>query len=434
MMIGMPRVALLLTGNELMTGDIVDSNSAMIAEQLLDQGLSVQYKVTVGDDLLLLQDEIKRLSEQFDILIVNGGLGPTSDDLTAEALALASSLELAEHPRARAHLESICREIGMPLSPANLKQALLPKDCRVIPNPVGSAVGFSMRLMACEVFCTPGVPHELKCMLEQEILPLISTQLDEAQKPVRTRLKVFGYGESALQQILSDQFPDWPEEIEIGFRASMPMLELKLQTRSAHQTLLQSWTERVRRLLGAHVISETEMSMQEALVAQLHKAGKKVTFAESCTGGLVASLLTQVSGASRVFEAGYVSYANDIKQQMLGVSAQSLEAHGAVSEPVVREMLTGALERSAADLGVAVSGVAGPEGGTPDKPVGAVWLAWGTHQKVKTALLKIPGTRKRFQLLTATIAMDLIRRELLAIETPPNYLIERALNKSKPGT
>lgn len=430
---GAPRIALLLTGNELMTGDIVDSNSAMIAEQLLDQGLSVHYKVTVGDDLQLLKQELERLASQFEILIVNGGLGPTSDDMTAEALALASRQKLAEHPEARAHLEHICREIGMPLSPANLKQALLPEGCDIIPNPVGSAVGFFMQLKVCEVFCTPGVPHELKCMLEQEILPRVSARLDEEQKPVRTRLKVFGFGESSLQQLLSDRFPDWPAEIEIGFRASLPMLELKLQTRQAHQALLEDWTRRVRSQLGAHVISETQTTMQEALVTLLQEKNKKVTCAESCTGGLVASLLTQVSGASAVFEAGFVTYANGIKQEVLGVSTEHLQTQGAVSEVVVREMLLGALARSHADLGVAISGIAGPEGGSADKPVGTVWLAWGTKETVKTAALRIPGTRKRFQMVTATIAMDLVRRELLGIEEPANYLIERALYKSRSG-
>jgi len=429
------RLALLLTGNELMTGDTLDSNSAMIAQLCLDEGIQVSYKVTVPDDFDLLISEIERLSHSCDVLIVNGGLGPTSDDLTAEALAQVIHQPICLHEAALTHLKNWCAarnyDVKNGLSEANKKQAMLPSGIELIPNAVGSAVGFKVTHNQCLIMCTPGVPHELKKMLKQEILPELKTGLPVTQQAKRVRYRVFGYGESQLQQIITEKYPDWPAELELGFRASMPLLEVKLKVDSVEQyALLDQWKSNLEGLLGEHIVTEDDRSLAKVVIDLLNEQGKTVTCAESCTGGKIASLLTEISGASSVFEAGFVTYSNRIKHQLLAVSEQVLEKQGAVSETVVKQMLTGALDKSRADIGVAVSGIAGPNGGSEEKPVGTVHVAWGSKNTIQAQAFYFPGSRVFFQKIVSALSLDLIRRELLGSVEQPIYFSKRKLKPS----
>ncbi|AAZ25288.1 CinA family nicotinamide mononucleotide deamidase-related protein [Colwellia psychrerythraea] len=425
-----PKVQLLLTGNELMTGDIVDSNSAMMAQVLKDIGLGVNRKVTVADDLALLVNEITYMASTSDILIINGGLGPTVDDLTAQALALAIEDELSQHPQALTHLTNWCHQRGAELNGPNLKQAILPKSCQIIANKNGSAVGFYVRFNHCDIYCTPGVPHELETMLIKQIVPAISADLPSDLITDVTRLQVFGLGESSLQKIINEQLPQWPTAIDLGFRAGMPLLEVKLTTNTKKGLALKPiWHNKLADVLGDHLISEIQdkpKSLAEHLLHQLQQHNLKVTTAESCTGGLIASKLTEISGSSMNFEAGYVTYSNKMKTAMLDVPAKLFEQYGAVSEQVVVAMAKGSLIKSTADLTIAVSGVAGPNGGTEEKPVGTVWLAWGSIDNIKTQCLLLPYKRVKFQEFVAAIGLDLLRRYQQNITSIPNYIAERA--------
>ncbi|KGJ96279.1 CinA family nicotinamide mononucleotide deamidase-related protein [Colwellia psychrerythraea] len=425
-----PKVQLLLTGNELMTGDIVDSNSAMMAQMLKDLGLEVNRKVTVADDLALLVSEITYMASTSDILIINGGLGPTVDDLTAKALALAIDEQLSQHPQALTHLTNWCQQRGTELNAPNLKQAILPKNCQVIANRTGSAVGFSVRFKDCDIYCTPGVPHELKTMLKEQITPTITKSLPSDLVTEVTRLQVFGLGESSLQKLIDEQLPTWPVEIELGFRAGMPLLEVKLTTNTHKGLELKAlWLKKLADVLGEHLIAEITgkpKSLAEHLLNTLQLQGLKITTAESCTGGLIASKLTEVSGSSLSFEAGFVTYSNEMKTAMLDVPTNIIEQNGAVSEAVVIAMAKGAIIKSNADLVIAVSGVAGPNGGTDDKPVGTVWIAWGRLNNIKTLCLLLPYNRLQFQHFVTAIGLDLLRRLLQNLTSTPNYVIERA--------
>ena len=425
------NVQLLMTGNELMTGDIVDSNSAMIAQNFKELGLAISRKVTVPDDLTMLSEEIKALTEKADILIINGGLGPTVDDLTAQALALTVDKPLCEHPKALAHIKSWCTQRGVPLNKPNLKQAILPQDCDIIPNGKGSAVGFQLTFQNCIVFCTPGVPHELKTMLIDEILPQVKPLAPKGIALAVERLQIFGLGESTIQKLIDDQLPDWPKDIELGFRAGRPLLEVKLTTATAKADhLKQEYLPKLYNVLGDHILGKVEQSpksIAEYVVDLLIKNNQKITLAESCTGGLIASLLTEVSGASQVFEAGFVTYSNGIKSKILKVNQQDLSANGAVSQQTVIAMAQGALEQSAADYTIAVSGIAGPNGGSKEKPVGTVWLAWGKQGHIKTQCLLIPYPRQYFQQYVAAIGLDLVRRFILNTSQVPHYITERAV-------
>ena len=415
------NVALLLTGNELMSGDTVDSNSSRIALALGERQIAVSKKITVGDDPALLRASLRELCREAGVVIINGGLGPTEDDLTAEIVAEVAGEQLADHPDAIAHLEEWCEKRGLELNASNLKQAHLPASADLVDNPIGSAVGFTVEIEGCLVITTPGVPVELTAMLP-EICERIGDRVGSGTTYIR-RLQTFGIGESTIQELVNARSSDWPEGVVLGFRSGLPQLELKLQVydeslleaRDHAETLL---TE----LIGDHIIGEDSDQLAMALQRALIEQDMSVTTAESCTGGLIASLITKEAGSSQVFGSGFVTYANASKQKVLDVPESELNSHGAVSEPVVRSMLRGALAKASADIGIAVSGVAGPGGGTEEKPVGTVWLAWGTETKNDAIRLQIPGSRERFQILVAAIGLDLMRRQVLNLPPIPHYI------------
>lgn len=422
------NIQFLLTGTELMVGDIVDSNSVMLAQSLKEQGIELTRKVTLGDDFSALVAEIEHMSQQADVLLINGGLGPTEDDLTAEALAQVVGQPLEESAKALSHLETWCKKRGFRLEGANRKQVFLPKGAKVVPNPVGSAVGFSIIHNDCEIICTPGVPVELKQMWQQEILPELVNKLPNQDKVKILKLYTFGIGESAIQNLFDDQLSNWPELIEVGYRAASPLVELKLTTRTEQaEQLLPLWQTKLEGLLGAHVLNtsdtqlEQPISIANCLVDLLTLNKQTLSTAESCTGGLIASNITRIPGSSAVFEAGYVTYSNRIKSKCLKVQEQTLVSNGAVSQAVVIEMAQGALEASGSDWTIAVSGIAGPNGGSDEKPVGTAWLCWGNKHELKTKRLVYPTNRLNFQRFIANAGLDLIRREILGVELEPSY-------------
>jgi len=423
-------VQLLLTGNEIMSGDTVDSNSAMIAQRIGDLGIGVHRKVTVGDDRDLLTRELAAMVADSDLVIVNGGLGPTIDDLTAAVLADVAGAPLEQHPEAVAHLERWCAGRNLQLNAANLKQALLPRGVKLVANPIGSAVGFEMTLGGCRVICTPGVPGELSAMLEGIVADLAGQVPGAAGRHV-LRLQTFGLGESTAQQLISDNVTDWPPEVELGFRAGAPQMEIKLSAGSADALPAQQrCRERLEALFGDHIIGEGDTLLAARVLQLLRERDATLATAESCTGGLIASMLTRIPGSSDSFHAGFVTYSNEIKASVLGVDAHTLARHGAVSEPVVREMAQGAMTVSGADYAIAVSGIAGPGGGSADKPVGTVWLAWGDRERLHTRNLCWPVERSLFQTMIAAAGLDMLRRLLLGIDAEPVYFSQRGVRRN----
>ncbi|MCX2982661.1 CinA family nicotinamide mononucleotide deamidase-related protein [Halieaceae bacterium IMCC14734] len=420
-----PVVQLLLTGNEIMSGDTVDSNSSMIALRLAELGIAIHRKVTVGDAPALLTAELRDLCKQSDVVIVNGGLGPTIDDLTAEILAAVADVPLQENPLARLHIENWCEARGAAVNAANLKQALLPAGATIVDNAIGSAVGFELEVEGCLVICTPGVPSELRLMLDN-ILQNLRERLGKSGEVDIIRLQTFGLGESTAQQIISDQYSDWPAQVELGFRAGAPQMEIKLTVSDpAARDAQLACKEKLYQLFGDHIIGEGDSSLAQQVVTLLADRGETLTTAESCTGGLIASMLTRIPGSSAAFHAGFVTYANSIKQTVLDVPESLLQQSGAVSEGVVIAMAKGAMQRADADYGIAVSGVAGPDGGTEEKPVGTVWLAWGSRDNIQTRCLLWPVERTLFQTMIAAAGLDMIRRRLLGIEQDPSYFRSR---------
>lgn len=412
------NIQLLLTGDELMSGDTVDSNSAQMAQRLKALGLVIARKITVGDDLALLRESIERMSQSADVLIINGGLGPTVDDLTSQALAETLGVEVVLHDDAMADLQAMADRIGLTLNDANIKQAYLPEGAVMIPNPVGTACGFRAVHNDCVIYCTPGVPRELFTMLDEQILPHIQSQFHLRDKATVTRLRSFGLGESTLQQIFTEQLPPLADGVELGFRAHSSGVELKITSRgSALEAANAETTAAVKALLPEHIFGVNDDTLASVLIDVLRERKQTIATAESCTGGGIAAKITAIAGSSDVFEAGYVTYSNRIKTQQLGVAEETLQAHGAVSEAVVREMVRGALSASQADIAVAVSGIAGPGGGSEEKPVGTVWIGWGYAGAIHAAHYCFPYERTRFQHIVGNTALDLVRREVLGLST-----------------
>ena len=414
-------VALLLTGNELMSGDTVDSNSSRIALALGERKIAVGKKITVGDDPSLLGQSLRDLCCDARVVIINGGLGPTEDDLTADVVSDVSGAALVTHPKAVAHLEDWCARRGLDLNASNLKQALLPEGAELVANPIGSAVGFTLEVGGALVITTPGVPSELTAMLP-EICERIAARVGGGTAYIR-RLQTFGIGESTIQELVNEHSATWPDGVTLGFRSGLPQLELKLHVddkamipdRDKAEALLQE-------LIGDHIIGHDDDQLAMALQRALIESQMTVTTAESCTGGLIASLITREAGSSQVFGSGFITYANTGKNRILGVPKATLVKHGAVSEPVVLAMLEGALAKSQSDIGIAVSGIAGPGGGSDDKPVGTVWVAWGTDKNHRAIRLQVPGSRERFQVLVAAIGLDLMRRQVRRLPPIPHYI------------
>lgn len=426
------KISLLLTGNELMSGDTVDSNSAYIAQSLKDLGLVPIIKKVVGDDLSLLVSSIKELSAVSDVLVVNGGLGPTVDDLTALALSKATGSPLQRHADAFDKLDEWATRLDFVLTESNLKQANLPAICDIIDNPYGSAVGFSCKFNDCLILCSPGVPSEFKSMVEQQILPMIREHGNVQAAIKITRLRVFGVPESGLQDTVNRVFPDWPENVELGFRVQMPVVEVKIATIGEEfDDLNEYWAKKFETHFADYVIGYDDLRLTQALNDALLEANKTITTAESCTGGLIASGITSEAGSSAVFHAGFVTYSNEMKQRMVGVDKGTLFEHGAVSEAVVLEMAQGALNKSGSDIAVAVSGVAGPDGGSEDKPVGTVWVAFGEKNQMHVRHFFFPGSRLRVQKTTAAIAIDLVRRYVLGLPTDVDYFSELKKKRKK---
>jgi nicotinamide-nucleotide amidase len=358
------------TGEEVLRGELVDGNSAELARRLEEAGFQVQLMFTAGDRRADLRFVIETGLARADWVFMTGGLGPTEDDLTSAVVAECFGVALVFHPPSWAHIEARFREFGIPITGNNRKQALFPAGAQVLENPHGTAPGFHATRTAVgrtqHVVALPGPPREMVPMLDA-----LLADLPGARRPQHSFMRFFGIGESSLAEVLRP----WADAsgVALGYRALFPEIEVKLYDASAAQTA--SLRAFVLEKLADCLLDFRSRATPELLAEYLAGSGLTVGLAESCTGGLAGKLITDQPGASAYFRGAVVSYHNDIKRDVLGVPQALIEAHGAVSEPVARAMAEGACTRLGADVALAVTGIAGPEGGSAAKPVGTVWLA-----------------------------------------------------------
>ncbi len=411
----------LSTGDEVLTGAVVDSNSAHIAEKLCEAGLEVSRHNCVGDELERLRAVILEIAARADIAVVTGGIGPTFDDLTSAAMAAAAGVELVFDPVADESIRRFFEARGRQSSSADQKQAMLPKGSICLPNPVGTAPGFQLQVGRCCFFCLPGVPSEMVRMLDEAVLPRIR-KLQGGAKETRVlkTMCLFGLPEAVVSERLAG-FEQALPGIKFGLRASFPVIQIKLyihgENLSHVQKQVQSAVDWVLERLGQWIFSTEGETMEEAIGRLLKERSQTLAVAESCTGGLISNLLTNVPGSSAYFLFSAVTYSNQAKQDLLGVAPETLSAHGAVDEATVREMAVGVRRFSGATYGLATSGIAGPEGGTDHKPVGTICIgiATPTETRSKRYVLSF-GSRSRNKTIFTMAALETLRRELLGSE------------------
>jgi nicotinamide-nucleotide amidase len=411
------RCEILSTGDEVLTGMIADTNAAFLADRMGSLGFEVVRHTTVGDDRGMLEAAFRQLGESADVVLCTGGLGPTVDDLTTEIAALLLGGELVLDEPSLAYMEGLWKARGRTMPENNRKQAMIPAAAEVLPNPVGTAPGFTARIGRAQFFFMPGVPREMKKMFAEQVVPrLEKLRPDPTVFEVRV-YRVFGLTESGADQALAGLESRFPE-VKLGFRAHFPEIQVKLTVKgpdvAAARARLEAAADEVKQRLGAHVFSDGA-PIEEVVGEGLRREKATVATAESCTGGLVAQMLTAIPGSSDYVDRGFVTYSNQAKIELLGVTEEILREHGAVSEPCARAMAEGARTRSGTTYAVAITGIAGPGGGTPDKPVGLVYVALAAPEGTVVRRLRWPGQREQIRAVSAMVALDMLRRRLAGL-------------------
>jgi nicotinamide-nucleotide amidase len=412
-----PIVEFIVTGDEVMRGTIADTNTAVTAARLYPLGLQLRRTVVVGDRGEDIRRALLEASVRADYCIVSGGLGPTSDDLTAACAAQAAGVPLRRDEAWLAHLRNrwttIFRRTG-PMPVNNERQADLPEGAELLGNPDGSAPAFALRLERCTFFFLPGVPREYHRIIDELVLPRLVQATGQAV--LRTRvLQCYGVAESKLDELVAGIREAHPE-VRFGFRTKFPENHLSLASLAQDEQTAEANLARVeaqcRAALGPLVYGSDGVSFAQAVGEALAARGETIACAESCTGGLLTQLLTEVAGSSRWTAGAFVTYSNELKERLLGVPKALLEQHGAVSEPVVRAMAESARDRAGATWALGITGIAGPGGGTETKPVGTVWLALAGPQDTAAKLIHFRGDRGQVRLQAAFAALQLLREAL----------------------
>jgi nicotinamide-nucleotide amidase len=425
------RAVILSTGDEITTGKVVDSNSSYIADKLHEIGVDLAAVLTVGDVPDRLEWAWRTAMAMGDVVISTGGIGPTADDLTTETIARITGKKLWRDEPSVDKMKRLFAQLGRVMPENNLKQALFPETAEVILNELGTAPGFRMAVPQANhtshLIVLPGVPREMKPMIEEQVIPWIKHNRGN-DKVFATRIfQTFGLSESGLDEMVAGLIK--PEEGKVGFRASFPQISMKVMVEDlpgVAEKRLDELAARVHEKVGAFIYGEGDTSMEEVICKLYTDKKLKLAVAESCTGGLIGHRLTNIAGSSKFLLGDFVTYTNELKQGILGVRAETLKAHGAVSEQCVLEMAAGARDRSGADVAVATSGIAGPDGGTPDKPVGTVCIALvGEGVKAARQYSLMRGTRDWIKLLASQVALDWVRRYALGLPVGEATLFRR---------
>jgi nicotinamide-nucleotide amidase len=408
---------ILAIGSELLAPGRLETNAVYLTARLLECGVSVGARVTVADDAALVESAFRTALSRAELVIATGGLGPTEDDLTREAAAAALGRGLRREDTILAALRERFARYGRTMAPVNLKQADVIEGALVLPNVRGTAPGQSVETDGRWLVLLPGPPSEMQPMFEEQVLPRL--QARRAGAVLRTRvLRIASMSESDVEQAVAPVYKAFnnPRTTILG---SPGQVELHLTAEGvspeAAEQFIESLAGALRERLLGRVYSEDGRELPEVVAALLRERGLSLALAESCTGGLLAARLSQVPGASRFLERGYVTYSNEAKRELLGVEAETLSREGAVSEAVARTMAEGARRAARADVGVGVTGIAGPEGGTPAKPVGLVFIAIDGAAGSRVRRAHFPGDRERVRFQATQAALEMLRRGLLGL-------------------
>jgi len=410
------RVELITIGNELTSGEVVDTNAAFMAAALSEVGLEVAFITTTGDFPLSIQDALHKAQERAEVIIVSGGLGPTQDDITASSAAKALGLHLVLREEILQDLKKRFAERRMQMPASNEKQAFFPQQAEIIPNPLGTACGFLVRRPGKIFFFLPGVPRELNFLMKENVIPLLQKERKEKFRVRSRTLKVFGFTESAIADLLKEVSPEY-FSASLAYLPRFPENHVKITLRGNSIEEVEGNLERLEKIirdrLQGRVIAADEDTLEAMVGRLLREHQATLAVAESCTGGLVAHRLTQVPGSSDYFERSVVVYSNKAKIQMLGVPESLISSLGAVSAEVAERMAEGVRQVSGTTLGLGITGIAGPTGGSEEKPVGTVFIALACANGTVSKRYQLPGDRNQIQTLSAYLAIDWVRRYFL---------------------
>lgn len=411
--------SIITIGDELLIGQVVDTNSTWMAAELNKAGVWLKRRVAVGDNRNDILQALDQESKDAQIILITGGLGPTKDDITKPVLCDYFGGRLVTDAGALKNVRDIFARLQRPMLDVNLKQAEVPDVCTVVPNKRGTAPGMWFEKEGKIFVSMPGVPHEMKGMMTDNVIPALQQQFN-MPSIISSTLLTAGIGESFLAELIKDFEENLPGEVKLAYLPNYGMVRLRLTGISYDkkhiQTSVGSLFEQLKVLVKEYLVTDEDEALPVVVGKLLKQAGKTMATAESCTGGYIAHLLTLHSGASQYFKGSVVSYANEVKQDVLHVRQATLQTVGAVSEETVKEMVQGALQLLKTDYAVAVSGIMGPDGGTPEKPVGTVWIAAGYDKNITTQKFNFRFDRHRNIELTANNALNLLRKLIESTE------------------
>ena len=412
------RAELIAVGTELLWGDRADTNTLALCDALAGLGIGVAAKTLVGDDERDLARVLADAMARASLVILTGGLGATHDDVTTRVVAKVAGRRLTLRDDVLEGIKAAYRRRGREAPPSCERQALLPARAEALPNPVGMAPGFRLTHRGVDVVALPGVPSEMRAMFETAVAPWLAGR-GRAQPIPRRTVKTFGLGEVAVDERVADLSRE--ADCELGVLASPTGVEIRLRAAGKDRSprRLDAVVDEIRRRLGDAVYAVDERTMEGVVGDLLAARGWTVAVAESCTGGLVGHRLTEVPGSSRYFFGGWVTYDNRAKTDWLGVDPKLLAAHGAVSEPVAAMLADGARRAAGSDVGLALTGIAGPDGGTPDKPVGTLVVGLASAGGTVTSRWRFHGTRSQTKLAFSQYGLDVVRRFVAGADVAP---------------
>jgi nicotinamide-nucleotide amidase len=408
-------VASIITiGDELLIGQTIDTNSAWMGVALNEAGIIVKRRVSVGDNWVDIWDALEKESIAVNVVLITGGLGPTADDITKPLLCKYFDGKMIVDQGALDNVIDIfTNKLGRPLIERNLKQAEVPDTCTVIPNKRGTAPGMLFRRNDCIFISMPGVPHEMKGMMSDFVIPWIKKEFVSEQITHKTLLTA-GIGESFLAEMLVNFEKMLPESIKLAYLPSYGMVRLRLTTNLSDKSVeIEDLFEQLKSIVKDYLVIDSDISMPAAVAGMLKEKKLTISIAESCTGGYISHLLTSMAGSSIYYEGGVVSYSNELKTALLGVPDEILMTHGAVSTQTVEKMAEGIRLKTGTDLGLATSGIMGPSGGTETKPVGFVCVGVSTKHKTVTTTFQFRFDRARNIELTAIHALNFLRKNMV---------------------
>ena len=409
---------ILTIGDEILIGQVTDTNSAWIAQRLNTDGIWVSQMRSIGDRHDEIVAAFALSLESADLLFITGGLGPTKDDITKKAIADFFGVEMVFHDETWARIQSFFQKLGKIPNESHRNQCLMPANALILTNEMGTAPAMWIEHNGKIIVSMPGVPYEMKHLMDVQVLPKLRERFKDTQKVVLHRtLRTAGAGETELADLIADLEDSLPEYLKIAYLPDLGQVRLRLTATGDDVDFLekniQKKSAEIEQRIQKYVFGYEDETLETALGKILVSQDKMLVIAESCTGGYIAHRLTSNAGASAYFKGGVVAYSNELKINQLGVLADTVNTFGAVSEQTVIEMARGALLRLNGDAAIAVSGIVGPDGGTPEKPVGTVWIAYGDAQQIRTLRLNLSKDRLRNIQYTATVALNLLRRFLL---------------------